>query len=635
MSKELFDSVAASQCCPGITLTADVVRRVWSAVCTITEASLLSRRSMSIPDLCHFIVQEELSHRGTWNVRRAYVPSVILAPSFTSISQVSSPAPASQSHVGTQATVQLNLVHVAETVKSGGAAIEIGRHVVASILRAIARGVAAPCVRTPARSTPLEFGFAHLEFVGGKTIVRWSRDFIQKFEEALGLHTDALFAVHRCASASQASVSLRSSSARGAPPLIPAPPPPGQSCPSTSARIPMPPAAAALKVSPRRSPSVSSSRSSCQSASSRDSTRRHAGVTSSGANPILNPASLLAPCDENSPRKHEGVKENRPPPQFPDLSPYYRQKLHKLDVRRQRKKAYVESWGEQLAAKSAEKSAQAQESRRIAEQFAAAAANGLEEDARALEEARMKAKSLHEDNVQAAAKHTGFLLPPREPAGDLFENRPPDVQQRDLVTLVLQRGEKELRRAREAEEDREFGQRLLKDSQAAVEEAKTSRAKRAAMNKQYLECNKQLASFRQSKRDASQAEDLHEGKLSNSSPMRFLADDNTLLREQAKRDSLVARQQDEMHQYRLNKGRQLLEQQVATGRSAQSLQKLIDKTCLLHQYELEMKAAQHAQNRAMWTAQMRERAEQRDRERAEHNKKVPAIFRNESSDDED
>lgn len=546
------------------------------------------------------------------------MPSVILSPSFTSISQVSSPAPASQTHVGAYATVQLNLVQVAERVQ----APEIGRHVVASVLRAIARGVATPCARTPARPVCFEFGFALLEFVGGKTVVRWSRDFVTKFESALGLEPDALSGVHRATTASATASTMRASSGRRTQ-LVPAPPP------VQSARIPPPPqyvvdsVAALTKASPGRSPSASSGRSSASSARSGTSPRQPSALPS----PL--DAALLSALQGSSPRKPQGA-----PPTLPDVSPYYRHKLHKLDVRRQRKKAYLESWEQQLVEKARQREDDKLESRRIADAFDDAVARGIEADARELEERRLGAKELQQVNVAAAAKHSGFLLSHIEPANDLFEKRPLTANNRDVGALVSQRNEKEQRRAAEVAEDRLMGQRLAADARAAELEAIETKLKRAAKSREYLEVNKVLAATRRSDDDKFRKDATKEAHLMNSSPSRFLPNDETRVQMQAQRDQLVLQQKEEVHQHRIAQTQQLLETKAATGRRAHTLNSLIHKTILLHEYETELKGLQQAKNRAVWTAQMKDNSERRGRDRADKATRLEAIYRNESSDDE-
>lgn len=633
-NRDLFESVAATNCCPGVVLTADVVRQIWSSVCAVTETSLLSRRSTSIPDICHFVVQEELSHRGTWNVRRAYVPTVILAPSFTSISQVSSPAPASQTHVGTHATVQLNLVLVAERVNGG--ACTIGRHEVASVLRAIARGVAAPCVRTPARPVTLEFGFALLEFVGGKTVVRWSQQFISKFEASLGLEPAALSGVHRATSASATS-SLRTTSERRTTNFAPAPPPPLL---PQSARIPAPPPPVHFvpgdsgeqlllpKYSPRRSPSASSSRSSASS--TRGTSTSHRGPQHAAVPPTLDPLALLQSSSSSSPRKPQG----KPAGSLPDVSPYYRHKLHKLDVRRQRKKAYLESWEQQIIAKTHQREEDKAESRRIADAFDEAVARGLEEDARKLEEQRERAKKLQDDNVTAATSHGTFLLSHQVPANDLFENRPATAHNRDMGTLASQRIERERRRQVELEDDKLLGQRLAADARAAALEATATRQKRAAASREYLEANKQLATARRENDTAFNREAKQDAKVSNASPTRFLPSDETRVLTQLNRDNLVLSQKEEIHQHRIAKTQELLDTKAATHRRANAIHNQINKTILLHEYEVELKGLQQAKNRAAWNTQIQDRSEQRSRDKAERAQRTEAIYRNESSDDE-
>jgi hypothetical protein len=330
----------------------------------------------------------------------------------------------------------------------------------------------------------------------------------------------------------------------------------------------------------------------------------------------------------NSPRKPQAK------PSLPEVSPYYRHKLHKLDVRRQRKKAYLESWEQQMIAKARQQDEAKAESRRIAAAFDDAVARGLEEDACKIEEQRLRAKALQHDNAAAAATHGTYLLPHNEPANDLFEHRPATAHNRDVGTLASQRNERERRRLRELEDDRLLGQRLAADAKASELEATANRLKKAAASREYLEANKQFAALRREKESAFNLETKYDANVCNSSPTRFLPSDETRVLTQRNRDQLVLRQKEEVHQHRIERTQDLLESKAATNRRANAINTQINKTILLHEYEVEMKGLQQAKNRAVWTAQINERSEQRNRDRAERLTKTEAIYRNESSDDE-
>lgn len=615
---KFYQQVVASQSIPGVKVTEEVVRDVWDAVCKLTEDILLTRsESVLIPGLCTVVTQDMQSHSGTWNVRHSFVPNILLASAFATTFNVKSSVLASQAHVGSRSPVLVGPVLIAEKMRNPGA---VPRHAVADVLKALIRCVGLASLQSG--TVTCNLGVAAMDFSGGRMAVRWSRSFIERFEATRGLTQQNTTAVHDfqrrkvCESPNGASIrphSCSQSPRRGLQPQLPSAP-----SPRSVALVPVPPAPL--------------------------SSRPPSGQASQGITPLdarlvgaLSLPSLpsAVPNESSAPSPTQSADSQR------QLSPFHRHKYHKLAVRRQRKKAFIESWTEQERARERERLEAAAASKKEQEQFVQRAQEA--EAAAAADRARRLAMSIEvkKANMDAAVTHPSYLIPQHEPMTALIqESSSKSLEARRRESLLekeireQQMQEKLTARKNEQLTDKEFGERLARDAAAYKEQTASAARHRRDNSRTYCAANEQHAIAAQ----RSLAQRLAERAKDGPAPVSLTMDcDGSQRVERHERSAaLKERQKQFYNEHHAACAATARAERDAVAKDAAAVQRFIDKTVLLHEYESKQAALQCMENRDIWHRQAVEK-KARALVAAEQEAKTHAValFRNESSDDEE
>lgn len=640
---------------------------VWSAAKTLAEETLLTRRSVVVPGLAHFLIQEQRCDWGTWNRRHSYMPVLILVGDFVSSFRVRQPQTVPHGQLGAHAHTFLNLSTLSD--RTG-----FGRDTVAEVIRQTVYNFGQTCLA--GKNAVLDLNFVKLLVADGvdeaktgnrRLTILWKDEFVKNFEHVVGVEPE--FPARAGAHAPTARDSFLNKSM----------------------------SVERSRPSPRRD-QLEKGASSVRGTDATDyqvnDNDNLVPTPDNATTPIINQkASIPQPPNRNinplDPRGdtfggdlnhthgsrcgHEHFDEQCPD----DVSPHRRHKLHKTFVRRQRglENTFNETWTSQREERSAAKLAEIEAAKAERAALDKTVQEEILQEKAALQKRRDAAKKLQEANLGAAETYRSSQLPPSEPLGMLLADSngmkknasprmmieprkqaaipiyPPIIQQNihDVPALGVQVQERQQRRAKELEEDQKEGKRLAEDTKKYYEEEKKKREAKVQRNVDFFETHnnndkdntprrfsRNNNQNNDSAKNSPQRNDNNEASLSTRDVPDFMG--KRLNEAQARKTEKKAeteRQQKEMAKHRKEKSKALGEDASKMYDNAKAAEAQIAASVDALERDLISKRYKQSQYGNDLKKQMSEKA-QRDRERRREESAFSpyAVLRNDSSDDE-
>ena len=399
------------------------VRQVWASLPAYVKQCLFQKKSVVIPHFVQFVLQHQEVHAGTWNVRRSWIPLVMVDPTFASQFGLSNPIPVNAAHHSAQTNILLNAALLSELCGQP-------RDAAVRALKAIVRSIGQQIESFPKDVVAVELdGIAVLEFQNRRLHVRWAPSFLREFEDRCSLSTD-----YAPKHSSAGSSSLQGTAASGRPSTTgfnPHPPAGHKSAAKAAVgsqhSIPAPPPVeGALPLSAAPLPEV-----------------RVAQQQQTESRPITPRSVEFSNDSPASSRRHLSARDRLQQTlcSLPsDTSDYDRRNLKKTLYRRLRNEEDTNSWSDQLVAKTKQREAQLALEREQRERERARITELENEEKAALLTKRQDVRSLLSVNSALVATRDRSALPKSFPTQDIIvdsrEERKPAVH--DVATLARQ-----------------------------------------------------------------------------------------------------------------------------------------------------------------------------------------------------
>ncbi|RNF15863.1 uncharacterized protein Tco025E_05365 [Trypanosoma conorhini] len=156
----------------------DLLHRIWRAMGELLEEQLISKRSCIVTDFFHASVklQKVEYYDGMCSF---YKPQFVLLPDFTSKFHLQNVLTTADAHY--HATVPQFISYSAIADVAG-----TDRFVVEAAIQDSTREIGKYLVRNPRTVLRIDIGIAFLEFRGREYRIKWTKEFLQRFTEAVG-----------------------------------------------------------------------------------------------------------------------------------------------------------------------------------------------------------------------------------------------------------------------------------------------------------------------------------------------------------------------------------------------------------------------------------------------------------------